>query len=409
MKQFVFNLILSFSLIISKLGLYLNLPILSSIAFFFSLRKIKSKNSNINKRILILEKSHGIDDFKQLQKKNLIENIDILLLSRIHIKIIFSYFSNKKKIELYKEYINKVLFYFKKLKNINLIISFNLNYKAEKIFQEINKNLNIKYVVLHKESLFSELTMEAYKKHFTNYGTFFGDHICVYSEQFKNLLIDSKVADENKISLIGAPRLDLLINNKIFKDNYILYFLIRPMSGLKNIESFTWSIFANKILEKTLHFAEQNPDIKFIFKIKTPFDNETLEQQKKIKKKNLKNCKLIAGGSSGRLVINSKFVVTFNSTAIFEGIASRKQVVIPSYDEYKNEINKYTVNFIKSENILNPKNAIEYLEILNNLCKEKRKPDITISTSDKVLLKKYMGNNDGKSSERLYETIKKII
>ncbi len=409
MKQFAFNLILSFSLIISKLGLYLNLPILSSIAFLSSIRKIKSKNSHINKKILILEKSHGIDDFKQLQEKNLIKDIDILLLSRIHMRIIYDHFSNKKKIDSYKEYINKVLLYFKKFNNINLIVSFNLNYKAEKIFQKIDKDLNIKYMVLHKESLFSEETMKAYKKHFIDYGAFFGDHICVYTERFKELLVSSKVCDQNKISLIGAPRLDKLINNKILKENYILYFLIRPLSGLKQIENFTWSILANDILEKTLNFADQNPDIKFIFKSKIPFDNESLEQEEKIKKKNLNNCKLIYGGSSSELITNSKLIVAFNSTSIFEGLASRKKVVIPSYDKYKNEINKYTINYIKSDNIFNPKNSIEYLDILNNLCKEKKKSDVFLSTGDKVLLKKYMGNDDGKSSERLYEIIKKII
>ena len=67
MKRNIYLIVLEISKIISKTGLILNLPILTSISFIISLRKIKSQISNKNKKkILIFEKSHGIDDIKHI-------------------------------------------------------------------------------------------------------------------------------------------------------------------------------------------------------------------------------------------------------------------------------------------------------------------------------------------------------
>lgn len=408
MKQFVFKIILSFSLIISKLGLFLNIPILSTFSFLISLRKLKSTKTKHEKIVLILEKSHGIDDIKQIIIENLNKKIQFLVLSRIHLRIIHDHFSRSNQHSLYIEYINEVFSSFKKFKNITLIVSFNLNYKAERIIQKLHKKINIKYIVLHKESLFSKDVMNLYKKKFLKYGLFTGDHICVYNDKFKKLLISSKVANTNNVSSIGMPRLDNFFQHKNIKSNQILYFLIRPLSGLDNIKKFTWHNLANEVLDCVLNFAQKNPKLRFIFKVKIIDDPETIEQQNKIIRRGLKNCSIVYGGNPENLILSSKFIIAFNSTSIFEGLAARKKIIIPCYKKYEKEIKKYTINYIKSKNIFNPKNNNELIKKITDLNRSKKNKNKAIPPYDKKLLMNYFGNSDGKSSERLFNIIENI-
>ena len=408
MRLFIFKIILSLSLHISKLGLALNLPILSSFSFLISLRKLKSHKTQHEKIVLILEKSHGIDDIKQIVKENSNKKIQFLVLSRIHLRIIHDYFSRLDQHNLYKKYINEVFSFFKKFKNIKLIISFNLNYKAERIIQKLYKKNNIKHIVLHKESLFSKDVLKLYKKKFKKYGLFAGDHICVYNDKFKKLLISSKVANTNNITSIGMPRLDNFFQCKNIKSNQIVFFLIRPLSGLDNIKNFTWHNLANEVLDCVLNFAEKNPKLRFIFKVKIIDDPETIEQQNRIIRKGLKNCNIVYGGNPENLILSSKFIIAFNSTSIFEALAARKKVIIPCYKKYEKEIKKYTINFIKSKNIFNPRNNNELIEKISDLNRSKKNKNKTITLCDKKLLMSYVGNSDGKSSKRLFNIIEKV-
>lgn len=408
MRLFIFKIILSLSLYISKLGLALNLPILSSFSFLISLRKLKSHKTQHEKIVLILEKSHGIDDIKQIIKENSNKKIQFLVLSRIHLRIIHDYFSSPDQNNLYKKYINEVFSFFKKFKNIKLIISFNLNYKAERIIQKLYKKINIKHIVLHKESLFSKEVLKLYKKKFKKYGLFAGDHICVYNDEFKKLLISSKVVNTNNITSIGIPRLDNFFQCKNIKSNQILFFLIRPLSGLDNIKNFTWHNLANEVLECVLNFAEKNPKLKFIFKVKIIDDPETIEQQNRIIRKGLKNCNIVYGGNPENLILSSKFIIAFNSTSIFEALAARKKVIIPCYKKYEKEIKKYTINSIKSKNIFSPKNNNELIEKISDLNRSKKNKNKAITLCDKKLLMSYVGNSDGKSSERLLNIIENV-
>ena len=80
MKRNIYLIVLEISKIISKTGLILNLPILTSISFIISLRKIKSQISYKNKKkILIFEKYHGIDDIKHIINLKLDKEIEFFL------------------------------------------------------------------------------------------------------------------------------------------------------------------------------------------------------------------------------------------------------------------------------------------------------------------------------------------
>ena len=320
--------------IISKIGLILNLPFLTSLAFILCLRKIKSKIKNTKKTILILEKSHGINDIKQIVKYQLDKNLKFVLLSRIHLHIIYQFFKKKNNQLLYCHYINKVFYYIKKFYNINLIISFNVRYDAERVLQKLDKDLNIKYLICQKESLFNANVLNNIKnslingftKHpFFKMNKFYGDHITVYNKKFKNMITSINYVNEKNVSVVGMNRADEYFNTETQRKNHILFFLVRPKTGLNwDEKNFSWQKLGESALKIVLNFAAKNPDLKFIFKIKILNDHESVSQQNMIKEKNLDNCFVVEGENPVKLILESKFIIAFNSTAIFEGLAAKK-------------------------------------------------------------------------------------
>ena len=407
MKRNIYLIVLEISKIISKTGLILNLPILTSISFIISLRKIKSQISNKNKKkILIFEKSHGIDDIKHIINLKRDKEIEFFLLSRIHMKIIFRHFKNKEQ-KKYINYINNTLFFFKKLIKINLIISFNLRYDAEKIFQKIDKNLRINYIVLQKECLFNENALSNLKEYFLNENIFEGNHITTYNEVFKKMLISSNFAKNNKITVVGATRVDEYFALKDKKQENIVYFLIQIKTGLTYQNStFSWHKLSEECLKTTLDIAENNQQVNFFFKTKILDDKQTYDQQKLIREKNLKNCHIISGGNSFNLIKNAKLIVAFNSTAIFEGLACKKKILVPYFENYHENLEKYIINTSESPNIFHAKNEKDMASYLDKVCKDKNEIIYQETDKDKILLENFIGNSDGNSSKKLANLIK---
>ncbi len=410
MKRVIYLIVLEISKIISKTGLILNLPILTSISFLISLRKIKSQiNAKNKKKILIFEKSHGIDDIKNIVNLKLDNDIEFFLLSRIHAKIIFHHFKNKEK-EKYLNYINDVLFFFKKIFKINLIISFNLRYEAEKIFQKINKNLEIKFMVLQKECLFNENALLDLKKYFLNESKFEGNHITTYNEIFKKMLLSSNFVENNKITVVGATRVDEYFASKDKKQEHILYFLIQIKTGLAYQNStFSWRKLSEECLKTTLDIAENYQQVNFFFKTKILEDKQTYDQQKLIREKNLKNCHIISGGNSFNLIKNAKLIVAFNSTAIFEGLACKKKVLIPYFENYHENLKKYIINTSKSPNIFHAKNDKDIASYLDKVCKNQNEIIFQETDKDKILLENFIGNSNGNSTKKLANLIKEQV
>ncbi len=411
MKRFFYHILLNTSLLISKLGLSLNLPIISAIGILINLRFLKSKSQSKKKNILVLEKSHGIDDIKQLIKSNLDKEYKFILLSRSHLKIIYNFFDHSKKGEKFNLYINNLFAHLKKIINIDLIISFNLRYKAERILQNLDRKLNIKYLVCQKECLFNEDVLNNLKKYFLKLERFKGDHITVYNKQLKSMFISINYADENKISVVGMNRADNYFNSITQKQEYVLFFLINPETGLIDSgDNFRWDKLAEDTVNSVLDFAEKNQNIKFIFKAKIINDKESYEQQKLIQNRNLKNCKILYGGNAFDLIMNSKLIIAFNSTAIFEALAGKKQVLIPYFiNEYREYLDKYIIDTLSSKNIYHAHDINQIQIILKKILTDNTTINYNYSEEDKNLLEKFIGNSDGNSSKRLKKVIEKLI
>ena len=139
----------------------------------------KIKNINVNykntnlKKVLVFPKSGGNEDLFQAFKNKKNNNIIFFRIPRRFLKgihlyyfkdtIINDYFTKiKRREKIYKKkaYVKSLTKIFNSLNkfiNFDSLISFNIFYYAEKYLDEVCKNLDKKFIILHKESTFTPL------------------------------------------------------------------------------------------------------------------------------------------------------------------------------------------------------------------------------------------------------------
>ncbi len=424
MKKKLYNFFVYISLALINLFVKINSPKICAFIISLNIRKLKiiKSNSKNLKKILIFPKSNGTDDIIE-SFKNKKSNIIFFLLPRPFLQKIFlcffdisycqDYFTKLTKLKdikkknSYVSFLTSTFRYVEYFIQFDGFVSFNLFYYAEKYFEEVCKNLNKKFIILHKESAFTPLeekrAPEIYKK--------FNDKslsykVSVYSESQKKILIKSKITLKNQIAVVGTPRSDYAYRlRKIApKEKVIVFYLIEynrstPISGpkVKN-----WSKLYNQTLKYLFEFAKNNPDIQIILKGKTGVHEKEQSNLNHLPQ----NCRFIDGGSGHSLLRNASVVIAFNSTIVFETIASNRNLIIPNFNGenklYRNILHKIENKkyFVNSKIQFNKKIKL-YLDL--NYKNKK------LSTPDIKTLKYFLGNIDATAGAQIRKFLEKTI
>ena len=388
-----------------------------------SFDKIKNKKKN-KKKILVFSKSGGNEDLIQSFHKDNKNYINFYWIPRSFLKKIYKFFFKKnskkdyftkifiksdfKKKEEYTNFLISIFNYLDKLIKLDAFISFNIFYYSEKYLDVVTKKINKKLIILHKESTFTPLEEKAAPKIYKNNNDkTLSDIISVYSEKQKKILVKSKIANNKQVSVSGCPRADYAFKlRKIKPKNDVIIFYLIEQKRSKNLTSHKTSVNWNELNKKTLeylaNFLKKNPDIKLILKGKTGVH----KKKDNYLFKNLSNCKFIEGGTGEKLLEDAKVVIAFNSTIIFETIASNRKLIIPNFNnENKTKKNYiYRVDddnfYVNSEREFHKK--IKYY-LTNQYCNK------NLSKSDKKILSYYIGNTDGKSGQKVNKLIKNLV
>ena len=426
MKKKIYKYFVNLSLILIYLSVKINSHKLCAFVIWLNMRKLKSvKSSSDNKKkILVFAKSNGTEDLIEAFK-NKKTNFIFFLLPRSFIKKIYSnlnfggkyqkdYFTKLTKIEDIKKknlYVNFLTLVFKSLNDLIKLdgyISFNIFYFPEKYFEEACINLKSKYIILQKESAFSTSEQLKAISIYRKFNTKSLSHkISVYTENQKKMLIKSKIAHKNQIVVNGTPRSDYAFRlRKIApKEKIIVFYLIeynRPSKGLLRLKKVNWKKLYNQTLDYLFEFAKKNPDIKIILKGKTGVHKKGQSNINHLPQ----NCKFIDGGSGHSLLENASVVIAFNSTIVFETIASNRNLIIPNFNNensiykgflHKIENKKY---FVNSKFQFNKKLKL-YLDL-----KYKNKK---LSTPDIKTLKFFLGNIDATAGSKTKSFLERTI
>lgn len=436
-KNFLKKLILKISNYLIVLSCFFNYPFLTALILRLNLRINKHiKYKKIKKRIIVLEKSFGIDDLN-LAFKNTKSDILFLNLQRSLLRNIFNFFFKKylkeitetnylsksdvinQKKNIYKNYLSKVLKELKKLIKFEAFLSFNLFYLAERELQRASFENSINFLVCHKESVSSEwlniIRTNVWKK---KMGPAKITKVAVYNNYIKKALINSNSVESSKIEVTGMPRADIYFKKKRknLENKFILFLMIEENAQLplfnnkwistglkKKIKPFTWKGIENSTFKVVTKFAREFKDEKFIFKTK-PLTS--INKAKEFNNLNLSNCKLIDSGGSVDLIRNSKIVIAFNTTGILEALLCNIPVITPEFGDLKEKKN-FILNFGKF--VHNPKSEIELFNILVSLVNKKKKLKKIDTSKLKKLLIKHIGNSNGASGKKLRIFLKRNI
>ena len=437
------NLILIFQKLI-KILLLLNQYFLIALLLrcsIFKNKKIFSNNKN-KKNILVLTKTSGLQDLIYAYKNQKKNNIEIYELPRILIKEIFyfylrdkvidyNYHINDKSLERekrsYRNALTKIFFYLKKFIKIDLIVGFNAFYMAEIELRKAALNNSLKFLVLHKENIYSPIENSILKFMYSKLNKKFdGTKLLVYSENEKNLFLKAKLVDKKKISVVGIPRTDSSINLRHIKPkNIILYFLIEENRGFPNHlinlinrtdrlpikffnkikehknKNFFWKKMTNVTENFLINYSKKNPHIKIIFKGKIGAHEKKFQNTKLPS-----NIKFIKTGTGHKYLSESKTVIAFNTTAALEALAAGRDLLVPNYGFDKKKIgSEFTIKINKKYNV----NNIKDLEKKINKSIKSNYVNRKIKNYDKKTLNFYIGNYKKDSSLRLRQNIKEVL
>ncbi len=427
MRNIIFKIQQTLSIYLVIFALKIKAYDLCALIMWLNIKKIKNinvnyKNTNL-KKVLVFPKSGGNEDLFQAFKNKKNNNIIFFRIPRRFLKgihlyyfkdtLINDYFTKiKRREKIYKKkaYVKSLTKIFNSLNkfiNFDSLISFNIFYYAEKYLDEVCKNLDKKFIILHKESTFTPLEEKgAIKIYGENNDKSFANKISVYSKSQKEILIKSKIADKKQVVVNGCPRSDYSFKLRKAKpqNDLIVYYLIdkrRSQNLLSKKNRFNWDKLYSQTLKYLLEYTKNNPNIKLILKGKTGVHN-SLKNSKFLNE----NCIFIDGGTGEKLLKKAKVVIAFNTTILFEAIAGNRNLIIPNFNNVNTKKKNLVYKIENSNYFVHSKSQFfKKINFYLNSKYKKRK----LANKEKKVLNYYLGNTDGKSGKRLANFLRKTI
>lgn len=431
-----------FAIKLIDFGHALKMPMLIAIAWGLSLQRMNnvSKKITSQRRLIVLAKSGGMDDIEAAFARAP-ASFNMYILPRKLIKKTAQYFLNNRvsdskyitsdkdtetqKLE-YRVFLKQVLKRFRSLFGCNAILQFNIAYYAERELAAASSEIGIPFLCHYKECLKDAALLKEteiwYRK---NIGEYQGWKMSVYNEQVRESLIRSKVVKPWQVETVGCTRLNYshqirkIELAKIIRPT-VLFFMIQDTACLpyyngcfrsdgkciqkKSELNLTWHSVAIKTNSFLLDMAIKEPDFDFIFKGKIGYSKQQSEQLGG----NLpKNVTVVNDGTGHKLLEKANVVVGLNTTAIFEAIAAGIPTIIPALlDENDILLKPYLLELGDAVTLV--KTSQEFEEALVSAVRA-RQITRELSSAQKMVLEKYLGNDDGCCGARLRNLISEAV
>ena len=246
---------------------------------------------------------------------------------------------------------------------------------------------------------------------------FNADKIFFYNENIKKTLLAANLPglEESKTAVVGVPRLDHSIRNKITqcRDNKVLLFLFAPkvksqylFDDSENIDEFEkrLSVFQQNFLD----LAIKHPQIDLIIKSK-PDPASILFFQSLLKKNQITklpdNITFTSTQNPSKLILDSTYIAGYSSTTLIEALIHKKTIISP---DVKDLFGARSPDLFGSHNLgVNYVNNIDLLTDLINFNSPKR--NHTSAHEINSFLESMIYKTDGNASIRVEEYMIKGI
>lgn len=381
MKKKIYNHYIYILHILIFISCYIKSPKICAFLIKISLFKYKKINKSRNKKIsLVLYRSIGERDVRIIEKfSNKIPQI--IFMRRSVVKLIFYFFSGKKKIffnylkpgiyfneddyfnlkesnkiKLEKFWID-VIYNLKKLyqNQISNIITFNSSYFAEILLYAACKKNNLPVKLWFKECFRSDPAIKYYiSKNKYSHVFQYIQKISVYNETMKKTLVAIEKSNNKKITINGCPRIFDFINKKQYskKINNILFLSFHNKSGIspnKQNNNLNWDLSIDGTI-KILNELCKNKKLNISIKRKK-------SRPIKTKYKINKLINIFDEGTAQKYIQRADIIIGHNSASTIEAMINGKHVLVPFF-ENKRSIKKYLFKF-NNEMIFNSREKMK--------------------------------------------------
>lgn len=320
----------------------------------------------------------------------------------------------------YRAFLDKMWVAMTKSFPVDMVLSANVVYYAERELSAMLKEKNVPHVVIHKECLKSpkmvELVLEEYRD---KVGKLDAYHVMVYNRIERDLQVGAGMVHPERISVVGMPRLDRFHrwreegHRPILKaDVLVMFFGYR--AGIRNTgDSETlrrgWVDLCQQSYAAILRLARDNPEIRINIKAKGfSGGGKGLARFMFRDAEVPKNIGFIMGEDPFDHITACKVVCGFNTTGLLEAIAAGIPVVVPQFGEISlPDIGQAVVNL---------GDVADYADTPDELSRKlayyaRMEParNARLGDEQKQELDKWVGNSDGLSGQRVKKTILAIL
>ncbi|WP_135081374.1 CDP-glycerol glycerophosphotransferase family protein [Terasakiella sp. SH-1] len=331
-------------------------------------------------------------------------------------------------------FLRKVGWVLKKLFHYDIAITPSMQYVNEKAWVKGLPEGGLPFVAIHKEfTLIDEHHIpRRVKLNKEEKIRFEGSRLLVTNQTGKELFIQSNIFAGEKIGVVGLPRMDRILKaDSVFRkptsSKQMTMFSFGHFSGdmeyiPRERKAHYFSInddlgFVELVRDSHAAFARaalKRPDFRFVYKPKYNDPDWFAEIDHYVEYgtgksiKEIKNLEIVFDPAPD-LICQSTAVVGFNSTVVIEARALDKPTLIPVFAEavgaYKDNV--FFRDYLKL--FETPSSAKKLEERLLELAKGQ---DTTQSSDRKVyqkFIRNYLGYDDGRTSQRVIEELKKVL
>ena len=303
--------------------------------------------------------------------------------------------------------------YLSLLRRYDLVLTGNWCYWAEREFATALEELDIPFVVLHKEGIKpparSRMLRELFKK---TRGCFTGRRVLVYHELERDHQIDGDIARPDQIRIVGMPRLDRLhawrrdaASGQVqarAERPLALFLAFIPNNFLPSYSGIqcdmAWNELCGGTYRAAIRLARTHPGFDVIIR---PRSYELAEVEALVNQQGARpaNLRVVVEGDITPLIEASWVICGHNTTVLLEGLAAGKPVVTPHFGEALEA--RYQGYIVELGEAIEHASSVDDLVVrLTHHCISERAVQEPLDPAAVVELAKWTGNPDGAASAR---------
>jgi len=250
----------------------------------------------------------------------------------------------------HQEILQKIISPILKKYSFDVLISPNHRYKEDYDWGVMAKKIGIRVIVMFRENLSlcnpgSRCMNDIIWRH-KMAGTFHGDYILTHTRNAAYSILESGYSDKSAVKVLGSIRMDPFIQklekNYFSSDkskNILMFSFVA--SAIRYGEGVADLIFAHAH-ESFVKFASQNRRYSFIIKAKAKWANTAwltsitriIDKYYGNSEKEKINLRIDYSTNVHDLIIQSRAICAFDSTAVLESALANKRVLLFYFEEY---------------------------------------------------------------------------